>query len=112
MSSSLGIIILIVVIFLVLLNIIFILWKSGYCQCIKSKSDNDQGRHSVMTEQTVQAMIEAMQIKATSAEMTSMSGNETDLLQETRPTKKGDTNTLFAEEDDPDDDNEFLEHHL
>ena len=64
----------------------------------------------MMTEETVQAMIEAMQIKATSA--TSIdSGNETDLLQEKRPTKTGDTNTLFAEEDDMDD-NELLEQHL
>ena len=90
-----------------------ILWKCGCItfNCIKSGDNSHNGRHSVMTEETVQAMIEAMQIKATSA--TSIdSGNETDLLQEKRPTKRGDTNTLFAEEDDPEDNNELLEHHL
>ena len=94
--------------------VILVLWKCGYIQCVKPGDNDRKGRPSVMTEETVQTIIEAMQIKATSA--TSIdSGNETDLLQqEKRPTRKGDTGTIFAEEDDPDDEdiNELLEHQL
>ena len=106
----------IILMVLVAAIVIIILWKCGCCKCLQSEEDG-KGKHSALNEQTVQALIEAMQIKATAAMSVSADdGNDdTGLLQETKPINHGNTTnntTEFAEEEDPDDDNELLAHHL